>query len=157
MRIILSITMFFAVVLTSAADSKGDVYLVVTAEFRPSVDYSFRKKIFESHVICYPITYRKELFYEKAVKAAMENFLIDKDEDGKVGEVNVEVFEDRKEAVAKYLELTKTKDSKYRRETFTRSHIDRARKAFEEEIEAAKSKVVTEKVAIKRAIDDIYD
>lgn len=161
MRIVLSLVFLSFWVNLEGADSNEDMYIVVTALHKPGIIMSLKGKGARSRVICYPITYKKEMFYEKAVEEAIKVYLVDKDKDeeGTVEDIQVHTFVERKEATAFYKEMTADAGRKaHKRISFSRAHIDRARKLFEEEIEAlAEKEKPIEKPVVARAIDDIYD
>lgn len=170
MRIMLLLTFLLLLGNLNGADSNEDMYIVVTALHKPAIELTLRGKAVRSRVICYPITYRKEMFYEKAVEEGLKAYLLGKDEEGSVEDVEVHTFVERKEAVSLYKELTSENGKRdHKRISFSRAHIDKVRKQMLEEIEAikeaeeaqaakeAEAAKPLEKVAVIRAIDDIYD
>lgn len=168
MRIVLSLVFLLFLGSLNGADSDEEIYIVVTALHKPGIVASLKGKETRSRVVCYPITYKKELFYEKAVEEAIKVYLKGKNEEGSVEDIEVHTFEDRKEGVSLYKELTTDGGKRsHKRISFSRAHIDKSRKLLIEEIEAIAKKESDEeaeeaaktarKELLIRAIDDIYD
>ena len=157
------------------AESK-EIYVVVSGQYVPNdVDlYSKRGRKKVLHVVCYPIRYKDNLYNEELIEKTFKDFLEKKEKGTEISGIEVNSFEDRKEATDFYKDLTKPgQKNEFDRIPFTRAHLDRAQRellvemrALEKEKEKEEKDLpvkpqdnppIISKPAVIKAIDDIYD
>ena len=157
MKIVLSLIYLLFLLTLNGAETKKDIYIIVTGFYNPSIDVTFKQSIFESDVFCFPVTYKSDIYNEEAVKKAFEKYVLAKDEEGKVSNIKVEVFTDQKEAALTYQSYLTSSEKKYKRVAFSRAHIDKARDKMEQAKRVAESVQAAKKAESEKAIDDIYE
>ncbi|MCM8540661.1 MAG: hypothetical protein NE328_10330 [Lentisphaeraceae bacterium] len=158
MKVVLSLIYLLSLFSLNGAETKKDVFILVYGVYKPGIDVTFKKSIFDSGVICYPITSKAGAYSEEAIKLAFQNYILAEDDSGTVSDLKIQFFADQKEAVNIYQALMNNRKEPIKKVSFSRAHIDKVMNKMKLDSEKKAEDVSTvKKVDTQKAIDDIYD